>query len=90
MSDQQQIEDFALFLAQYFDATEQDLFHIGQLQEIIEAAKVEWLRIADHPASAKKIALTFRGSATPKKTNETNMKIPANPSPVPTIAPSIP
>ncbi|MFZ3193900.1 MAG: hypothetical protein WA154_11935 [Moraxellaceae bacterium] len=54
MSDQQQIEDFALFLAQYFDATEQDLFHIGQLQEIIEAAKVEWLRIADHPASAKK------------------------------------
>ena len=45
MCDQQQIEDFALFLAQYLDATEQDLFHIGQLQEIIEAAKVEWLRI---------------------------------------------
>ena len=45
MCDQRQIEDFALFLAQYLDATEQDLFHIGQLQEIIEAAKVEWLRL---------------------------------------------
>lgn len=43
MSDQ--IEDFALFLSQYFDATEQDLFHIGQVHEIIEAAKVEWLRL---------------------------------------------
>lgn len=42
MSDDQ-IEDFALFLAQYFDATEQDLFHIGQVHEIIEAARVDWL-----------------------------------------------
>lgn len=45
MNNNQQIEDFALFLAQYLDATEQDLFHIGQLQEIIEAAKVEFLRL---------------------------------------------
>ena len=44
MSDDQ-IEDFALFLAQYFDATEQDLFHIGQVHEIIEAARVDWLRL---------------------------------------------
>lgn len=45
MTNQQQIEDFALFLAQYFDGTEQDLFHISQVHEIIEAAKIEWHRL---------------------------------------------